>query len=49
MRVTGAQPGVFFGGGRIGFLEKGHFDKHFIFDIKKKSPKVKNFHDFSLR
>ena len=31
--ITGAQPGFFRGMG--GFLEKGHFNKRFMYDIKK--------------
>ena len=36
MRVTGAQD-------RADFLKWGHFDKHFVYDIQKKSSAWKKF------
>ena len=39
--LTGAQPGLF--RGRGGFLELGHFDKRFMYDIQKKDSAGKNF------
>ena len=33
MRVTGSQPGIF--RGKTGFLEQGHFDKHFVWHTKE--------------
>ena len=38
MRGTDAQPGNF--RDRSGFLEYGHFDKHFMYDIQKKHGKI---------
>ena len=40
MVVTDAQAGVFQGGGS--FVEYGHFNKHLIFDTRKKDRAVKN-------
>ena len=36
-----AQPKIF--QGRGGFMELGHFDKHFVKNKRKKEPVVKNF------
>ena len=40
MTVAGAQD-------RTGFLEKGHFDKHFMYDIQERGCPGKNFRVFS--
>ena len=42
MRFIGAQ-------GRTDFLEWGHFDKHFMYDIQKKDSTGKKFCVFSPR
>ena len=42
MTVAGAQ-------NRTGFLEKGPFDKHFMYDIQKRGSPGKNFRVFSPR
>ena len=47
LKVTGAQPRTFWG--RTGFLELGHFDKHFMHDIQKKGSEGKNVLVFSPR
>ena len=38
---AGAEPGIF--QSRGGFWEEGHFDKCFVYNIKKKSPAGENF------
>ena len=47
LKVAGAKPGIF--GGRTGFLKQKHFDKHFMYNIQKKSSAGKNFLVFSSR
>ena len=47
MKATGAKPGIL--GGRTGFLEQKHFDKHFMHDIQKKGSAGKKFLVFSSR
>ena len=42
---AGAQPEIF--QGRGGFVELGHFDKHFVKHTRKKDPAGKNFGVFS--
>ena len=44
---AGAQPEIF--QGRGGFVELGHFDKHFVKNTRKKDPAGKNFGFFSPR
>ena len=44
---AGAQPEIF--QGRGGFVEPGHFDKHFVKNTRKKDPAEKNFGVFSPR
>ena len=39
--LPGAQPGIFLGRGV--FLEYGHFDKNFMYDMEKKGAAGKNF------
>ena len=42
--VSSAQPEIFQGKG--GFLEYGHFDKHFMYGIQKNCPTEENFSVF---
>ena len=44
---TGAQSEIF--QGRGSFRELGHFAKHFVKNLRKKSPTGKNFGVFSTR
>ena len=45
--ISGTQPEVFQGSG--GFVELGHFDKHFVKNKEKKSSQGKNLEFFSPR
>ena len=47
MGNSGPQPGIFHGRG--GFVELGHFDKHFFKNARKIGPAGKNFGVFSPR
>ena len=46
---AGAQPEIFQGTGGRGFLELGHFDKHFVKSTRKRGPTKKHFGSFSPR
>ena len=46
MKNTDAQPIIFWG--RTDFLEQGHFDKHFMYDMQKRALQGQIF-DFFLK